>query len=244
MSKVFKIHPAAAAFPRMPKAEFDELKADIAAHGIRLPILVNGEGNTILDGRNRIMAAHDLRLKDEQIPLEVFQGGDETAEIVSRNIMRRHLTYDQRVSIVAKLRGPQLAKQAETRQRTGRAGDLGLKTDRGDLTVKTDRGRTREKIAKEAKVSIHKAQAALETEKHSPADLESVIEGKEKLAKAYKKAKAKAGKIAKPKPEKPLRERVEAKYVRFMESFAVTDYPKVRAILRELIEKAMETQAR
>jgi hypothetical protein len=43
---------------------------------------------------------------------------------------------------------------------------------------------------------------------------------------------------AKPRQQKPLRERVEAKFLRFMESFAVTDYREVRAILRELLAKA------
>jgi hypothetical protein len=213
MPKVFKVHPAALAFPRMHKAEFDELKADIAVHGIRLPILVNSKRDTIFDGRNRIMAAHDLKLPDNKIPIEVFTGSDEeaVAAIISRNIMRRHLTDDQRVSIVAKL--------------------FGLKSTQ-------TRGRTREIVAAEAKVGDYKARAALSAAKHSPKDLDRVIAGKEKLSEAKKKARAKAGKTAKPKPEKSLRERIEAKFLRFMESFAVAEYRKVRAILRELLEKA------
>jgi hypothetical protein len=43
---------------------------------------------------------------------------------------------------------------------------------------------------------------------------------------------------AKPKQQKPLRQRVEAKFLRFMESFAVTDYAEVRAIIRELLANA------
>jgi hypothetical protein len=42
----------------------------------------------------------------------------------------------------------------------------------------------------------------------------------------------------KPKKQKPLRQRVEAKFVRLMESFAVTEYREVRAILRELLAVA------
>ncbi len=33
---------------------------------------------------------------------------------------------------------------------------------------------------------------------------------------------------------RPLRQRVEAKFLRFMESFAVTEYREVRAILRDV----------
>jgi hypothetical protein len=42
---------------------------------------------------------------------------------------------------------------------------------------------------------------------------------------------------AKPKQQKPLRQRVEAKFLRFMESFAVTEFREVRQILRELLAK-------
>jgi ParB-like chromosome segregation protein Spo0J len=228
MAKTWKVHPTALAFPRMPVAEYNELKADIAARGIRLPILVNKNRDTILDGRNRMMVAHDLNLKDGEVPIEVFTGelDEEVGEIISRNIHRRHLTDDQRVAIVAKLRGPQLAKEAEERQKAGQASDLGLKSTQG---------RTRELIAAEADASQHKARSALMTAKHAPFDLDMVIAGKEKLAKAHANAKAKAKKSSKLKPQKSLRERVEAKFVRFMESFAVTEYREVRAILQELL---------
>ena len=219
MPKAYKVHSAAMAFPRMPQPEFEELKEDIKQHGIRIPLLVNKKRDTILDGRNRIMAAHDLKLADKDIPIEVFDGSDDDAvhEIVSRNIMRRHLTDEQRVSIVAKLR-------------TGGKSNFGLKSTRGRL---------REIVAAEAKVGDYKARAALAVAKHAPKDLDNVIAGKEKLASARKKARAKAGATAKPKPQKSLRERVETKFLKMMESFAVTEYQAVREILRELLEKAM-----
>ena len=228
MTKTWKVHPAAMAFPRMTGAAYEELKADIAVNGIRIPILVNKKKDTIFDGRNRMMAAHDLKLKHRQVPIEVFTGKpeQEVGEIISRNIHRRHLTDDMRVAVVAKLRGPQLAKEAEKRQKAGQASDLGLKSTQG---------RTRELIAAEADVSQHKARSALMTAKHAPFDLDMVIAGKEKLAKAHANAKAKAKKSSKLKPQKSLRERVEAKFIRFMESFPVTDSREVRAILRELV---------
>jgi len=229
MPKTYRVHKAAMAFPRMPAAEFNELKQDIAEHGIRIPILIN-QKKEILDGRNRIMAAHDLKLADKDVPIEIFSGNDDEAvhEVVSRNIMRRNLSDDQRVSILAKLRGPQLAKDADARKRTGKS----------NLGMKTTQGRTHEILAADAKVSQHKARAALEAVKHAPQDLDRVIEGKAKLADAKKAARAKARKTAKPKPEKSLQERVEAKFLKLMESFAVTDYKEVRAILRELLERA------
>jgi hypothetical protein len=205
----------------MTGAAYEELKADIIANGIRIPILVNKQKDTILDGRNRMMAAHNLKLKDGQVPIEVFTGKpeQEVGEIISRNIHRRHLTDDMRAAIVAKLRGPQLAKEAEERQKAGQPSDLGLKSSQG---------RTRELVAAEADVSQHKARSALMTAKLAPVELDKVIAGKEKLAEAGKRARAKAGK-ERPQRERTLRERVEAKFLRFME------YREVRAILRELL---------
>jgi hypothetical protein len=230
MTKTWEVHPVAMAFPRMPTAEYNELKADVAAKGMRLPILVNKKKDTILDGRNRMMVAHDLKLEDGEVPIEVFTGKpeEEVGEIISRNIYRRHLTDDQRVAIVAKLRGPGLAKEAAERKNAGQASDLGLKSTQG---------RTRELIAAEADVSQHKARSALMTAKHAPFELDMVIAGKQKLAEAGRKAKAKVPKQTRAKPQKSLRERVEAKFIRLMESFAVVEYREVRAILRELVAK-------
>jgi ParB-like chromosome segregation protein Spo0J len=228
MAKTWKVHPAAAAFPRLTGTALEELKADIAARGVRVPILVNKKKDTILDGRTRAMIAHDLKLKDGQVPLEVFEGkpDQEVDEILSRNLHRRHLTDDQRVAIVTKLRGAAIEKEAAV--------------DRSHAKGKAGKGKgtAAERLAAEAKVSKDKARAALEVGKHAPKDLDEVAAGKEKLRDARKKAKAKAGKTAKPKPQKSLRERVEAKFLKFMESFAVTEYREVRTILRGLLAKA------
>jgi ParB-like chromosome segregation protein Spo0J len=225
---IYKIHPAARLFPTIGGKEFDDLKADIAAHGIKVPILVNKKKDTILDGRNRIMAADDLGLKDSEVPIEVFNGSDEEVvpEIISRNVMRRHLTDDQRVAIVAKLLEPQLTKEAEEREKAGKA---------VNPVFKSTQGRSWRQVAFKADVGQHKARSALTLAKHAPKDLDNVIEGKEKLAAAHKKARAKARATAKPKPQKSLRERVETKFLKMMESFAVTEYQAVREILRELL---------
>ena len=53
-----KIHPAANAFPMMDAKRYEELKADIQAHGQRIPIMLCD--GMILDGRNRHKACVDL----------------------------------------------------------------------------------------------------------------------------------------------------------------------------------------
>src|SRR5438477_753508 len=231
MPKTWKVHPDTLAFPRIGGDELKQLRADIEAHGIRVPILVNKKKDTILDGRNRMMIAHELKLKDGEVPIEIFEGKpeQEVGEIISRNLHRRHLTDDQRAALVAKLRGPELAKEADARKRTGKSADLGMKSTQGGVVGESTQGRTRERIAAEAKVGDHKARAALLAAEHIPGELDNVIAGKEKLAAAARKAKAKGGKqkTVRSKPEKSLQERVESKYLRFMESFAVSEYRAV-----------------
>ena len=47
-------HPAAEMFPLLGDDELRELADDIAAHGLREPIVV--QGGTLIDGRNRLRA--------------------------------------------------------------------------------------------------------------------------------------------------------------------------------------------
>src|SRR6266852_3149653 len=116
--KTMKVHPVAKMFPTIGAKEMKELRADIEARGIVVPILVNQEKDTILDGRNRYSIAYELGLGDGKVPMEVFKGKDEEipGEIIARNILRRHLTDDQRAAIIAKIRGPQLEKEAAERK--------------------------------------------------------------------------------------------------------------------------------
>ena len=54
----YEIHPAADAFPMMMDTEFDDLKANIAEHGLLVPVVLC-EGK-ILDGRNRYKACEAI----------------------------------------------------------------------------------------------------------------------------------------------------------------------------------------
>jgi len=121
-----KYHPAADIFPLLPDAELAELAADIAANGLREPIVVSPDG--ILDGRNRYRAC----VMAGVVPrFESYQGSDPLAYVVSMNLHRRHLTPTQRAMVAVDML-PLLEQQAKERMLAGKAPDPGEKVPQGN----------------------------------------------------------------------------------------------------------------
>jgi hypothetical protein len=96
----YEFHPFANAFPMMTDQEHAELVADIKANGQREAITrYHGK---LLDGRNRDKACRELGIK----PNYTDFGGDDAAAlafVISKNLVRRHLTTSQRAMIAADL---------------------------------------------------------------------------------------------------------------------------------------------
>lgn len=100
----YKAHPAAELFPMLGEDELNALAADIKKHGLSEPIWMF-EGQ-ILDGRNRLEACRRAKVAP------VFQEWAPTPEqdspigfVISRNIMRRHLTASQRAALAVEIEG-------------------------------------------------------------------------------------------------------------------------------------------
>lgn len=91
-----QLHPLCTLFPRIVGAEFEALKADILANGLRQPIVVH-EG-MILDGGNRYRACLEIGIAAETIE---FHGGDPISFVLSVNFHRRHLSAGQQAAVVA-----------------------------------------------------------------------------------------------------------------------------------------------
>lgn len=111
-------HPAAGLFPLMGEAELAALAADIRANGLRVPILVDGNGQ-VLDGRNRLAACE---IAGVEPTFEAANGDDPLALVVSLNVKRRNLNAGQRA--VAAAEAWDLASQ-ELGRGKGRAQTLG-----------------------------------------------------------------------------------------------------------------------
>lgn len=88
-----EFHEVANIFPMMQGDEFDALKTDIAANGLREAIWLHPDGR-IIDGRNRYLACCELGLDPHYRTWDGY--GSLVAFVVSLNLHRRHLDAGQR----------------------------------------------------------------------------------------------------------------------------------------------------
>ncbi|MDR7006071.1 ParB/RepB/Spo0J family partition protein [Paraburkholderia strydomiana] len=93
-----ELHPLCTLFPRLEGAEFEALKADIAANGQLQPVVLHD--GMILDGGNRYRACVELGI--EPVIADMDLGDyDLLSYVLSVNLHRRHLTPGQHAAIVA-----------------------------------------------------------------------------------------------------------------------------------------------
>jgi ParB-like chromosome segregation protein Spo0J len=210
--KAMKVHPLCQLFGQiapLSKKHRADMVEDIKRNGMKIPILINEAGDTIIDGHTRWMIAYDLGLRKSQVPIQRFKGKEEEVEreILSRNLFRRHMTDEQRVAIVSKLEGPRLEKEAKERQRAAGgdkrseaypensgsdSGEAGSSTASDENSISFGEGVAEgsevvDQIAACAGVSRHKAKQAEKARKAGV--LDDVITKKTKLRDAAKKAR-------------------------------------------------------
>ena len=102
---MLQVHPFAFAIPPMTPVEQEQVRADIAEHGVRVPLTLypdtadkTARGKPklkVLDGRHRLQFASAL---DKPVRVEVFEGDEIEARqfVSSLNLHRRHLSKEQR----------------------------------------------------------------------------------------------------------------------------------------------------
>jgi len=113
-----EFHEVANIFPMMQGDEFDALKADIDANGLREPVWLHPDGR-IIDGRNRYLACCELGIEPQYRTWNC--SGSLVAFVVSLNLHRRHLTSGQKAVVALDIL-PMLETEAKERQ--GRRTDL------------------------------------------------------------------------------------------------------------------------
>lgn len=93
------VHEKCDMFPMLSANELIEMAQDIKAHGLREPI--TAKGKQIWDGRNRLVACAIAKVKPRFV--EPPEGVTAEEFIISANIMRRHLTTEQRTVLAVEV---------------------------------------------------------------------------------------------------------------------------------------------
>lgn len=86
--------------PGLTPEEYDALRADIAAHGIRVPVDVDENGQ-ILDGHHRSLIAAELQVECPRRVLADLTEDAKVAHAIAVNVHRRSLTREQKRDMLA-----------------------------------------------------------------------------------------------------------------------------------------------
>lgn len=164
----YELHPLCTLFPRVTGADFDNLVADIKAHGLRQPIVLHQ--GMVLDGGNRYRACEAANVKPHFVE---FDGENIVSFVLSANLHRRHMTAGQQAAIVAAAQDWAKAQPAHRPEKAGNVAGLstvaaraaqsgaGERTQRmADKVAKADPALAR-KVA-HGEVSLPKAVAQVE----------------------------------------------------------------------------------
>ncbi len=175
-----KLHPACTIFPALGEEELQELAHDIAANGLRNPIILY-QGN-ILDGRNRYNACKLAKVEPRFFE---FQGDDPIGWVVSQNLVRRHLTASQRAVVALDLL-PLLEKEAKQRQR--RANSYKQNGRLAQECANQDKGKAAEHAARISNSSARYVEAVKAIHKTAPELLDEIRTGRINVPDAQKLA--------------------------------------------------------
>ena len=97
--------------PDLSPAERAALKADIAANGVRVPVVVDATTGAVIDGHHRVRIVEELRAEGAKVPdypRQVVRFADDDERLafaLAANLFRRHLSKGQRGELAVSLRG-------------------------------------------------------------------------------------------------------------------------------------------
>lgn len=105
--------------PDLDPDDYNALRADIEAHGIRVPVDVDEHGD-ILDGHHRSLIAHSLGITCPQRVLPGLTEAEKVAHALAVNVHRRTLSREQKRDLLAaSIKAEPAASDAEHARRTG-----------------------------------------------------------------------------------------------------------------------------
>ncbi len=89
--------------PALSPAEYEALKADIAARGVKIPVEVDEDGN-ILDGYHRVQICEELGIEWPKLVRTGLSEAEKRMHAWRLNVIRRHLSKAQKRAIALTLR--------------------------------------------------------------------------------------------------------------------------------------------
>lgn len=177
------LHPNAAVVPEMSREQYAQFIAEIVRDGVTVPLEITAEG-VVLDGRQRLRAAHELGLAS--VPVQIVDVSDEVEHMLLRALARRHLTESQRAALVVDLKHwRERAVEAKARSNANLRRGMELP----EVATLPPRGRTRELIAASVGVSARTVQEALTVRRHDPELFERVKAGDVKVHTAARRVR-------------------------------------------------------
>jgi ParB-like nuclease family protein len=167
LEEMIPFHPLADVLPLLSQKQYGELVESIKVQGLLEPITLYED--KILDGRNRYRACLDASVKPVT---EDFKGKDPIAFVLGKNLHRRHLTVGQRAMVAAKY----------------------AKLPKGDVWkgVSGARNRASSLTRKEAAELLSISEYAVDQAKvvhanGTPEEIASVVDGKVRLNRVFKR---------------------------------------------------------
>lgn len=121
---VGEVHPKADIFPMLDEASLEALAADIKAHGLRDPLVIDRSGR-LVDGRNRLAACRLAGVAPSYVTLPELKDEEAIAAyIASENLQRRDLTQGQKAHLAVRL----CSESEQSVRRTAKVAGVGAAT--------------------------------------------------------------------------------------------------------------------
>jgi len=176
-----KVHPLAHLIPDMRSNEWQSFYTDIVMRGIKVPLEVLGDG-TVVDGRHRLKAALELKMKEVPITDAPLNGEKPEVYMLKAAVLRRHLTDDQRAIIAARWKEENKKPRGQASPQYGKSPQRG-----GEMN---DGHPTQAEAINLFKVSRQKLDRASYVENRNPSLAIKVHQGEIALSNAYRQVKA------------------------------------------------------
>lgn len=178
-----KIHPVAELFPMLSSSELNELADSIRKEGLINPCVM--QGDTLLDGRNRIAAC---RLAGVAPRFVEYTGNSPVAFIIGANLARRHLDKGQKIALALEIE-PHFAEEARKRQQE-QARRNQPQSQKVENVPPLEKAKSRDQAAAAVGVSGKLVSAAKAIKESDPVRFEKVKQGQLSVAKAKKEIDA------------------------------------------------------